>query len=277
MPHAPELKEYIEAFTASSRRARYTLLIAIIASVLDFAAFWNSRQGSWVNQRLHLTKIAFVACPFSWSDSVRKSLSPEDRDLFAQSYSFDTVRHFHSCPQLGGVLKELETIQTEDVNLIRVPFFGIVFDVNDLGILGGLTFVIILLWFRFGLARELDNFKLAIDTARETGQLLPCYRLLEMHQVLSIPPTHRGNDHRFWRYLPLVLFFLPLVMSSVVLVHDAITVKYGWSISHFNTKVLFSVSLLCLAAVVILTFECLRLSREMHRLWKAAASELRLI
>ena len=47
--------------------------------------------------------------------------------------------------------------------VIRVPFFGFSFDVNDLGFIGGIGFVIILVCFRLCLSREIDNLRLSFE------------------------------------------------------------------------------------------------------------------
>src|SRR5436309_13703390 len=152
MPEANDIHDYVEASWASSNRARFILIVVIAASVLAFTAFWNSHQRSWLNTRLHLARVGATGCLSNWGDQARNALPKEDQELYFLSKYFADVRHISiNCAHLADLAKQLEEIQSREVNLIRVPFFGVVFDVNDLGSLGGFAFVIILLWFRFSI------------------------------------------------------------------------------------------------------------------------------
>jgi hypothetical protein len=63
MPSESNLQLYVEAAWVSSTRARYVLILMVVASVLCFAAFWNSHPRSWLNARLRLARVAAVGCP----------------------------------------------------------------------------------------------------------------------------------------------------------------------------------------------------------------------
>src|SRR5206468_12598531 len=65
--------------------------------------------------------------------------------------------------------------------VIRVPFFGFSFDVNDLGLLGGIGFLTILVCLRFCLSRELNNLRLSFDVARDRKST----RLNSSHDQIS--------------------------------------------------------------------------------------------
>jgi len=52
------LQQYAEAVKDSSNRTRQILLVMIIASILVFAAFWNSRSNGWISSRRTLTVAA---------------------------------------------------------------------------------------------------------------------------------------------------------------------------------------------------------------------------
>ncbi len=96
-------------------------------------------------------------------------------------------REFHIDELWKGYLSSLDRLRTEKVLMIQVPIFGVSFDVNDLSLLGGFSFIIILLWFNFSLWRESMNLKIVFDEARKMGKLGTCYRYLLMRQLLMIP------------------------------------------------------------------------------------------
>jgi hypothetical protein len=165
------------------------------------------------------------------------------------------------------------------VNLIRVPFFGVAFDVNDLGTLGGFSFVIILLWFRFSIARELSNLSLTFDVARRqsTEALLRCYELLAMRQVLTVPIVGKQPAHQIWGGLPLILYVLPFGVQTAVFVNDIWTFDLGYSVGHFGTIALLVIAFGCLVVIAILTCICFRLSVQIGRVWANTAKELKII
>src|SRR4051812_9830771 len=53
-----QISKYIEISVATSTRSREILILIIIVSVLFFGAFWNSRQGSWINDRIKVLQAA---------------------------------------------------------------------------------------------------------------------------------------------------------------------------------------------------------------------------
>ena len=57
------LNSYLEASYEASHRPRKIAFFLIIASILSFAAFWNSRKGSWTNHALKLTRVAVASFP----------------------------------------------------------------------------------------------------------------------------------------------------------------------------------------------------------------------
>jgi len=145
---------------------------------------------------------------------------------------------------------------------VRVPFFGVAFDVNDLGLLVGIGFVVILLLLRFSLGSEIVglriSFKNVTALSQEPGELLErFYELLAMRQVFTLPQLkvenlsieHHGaeewSSHQpnwsVW-ILRIILKFiccLPFFVYSIVAWHDLqSTALIGKSIDPDHMKVL---------------------------------------
>jgi hypothetical protein len=275
-----EITDYVEAASASSDRGRFVMIVMITASVLAFAAFWNARQGSWVNERLHVARVGAVGCEKQWDEDTRRKLPLDDQEVYDRSRNFYDVRHFHDCKQLDQVVKGLEDVQTQNVNFIKVPFFGIQFDENDLGLLAGFTFFVVLLWFRYSLVRELNNLNLTFAVAKTHSQQAVnlSYDLLAMRQVLTQPPMrtsagrNRATAGRLSAWVPKLLYLMPLGMQMAISVDDAFTYKFGNSISPFNTTVLYSMDGCFLLLIGLLTFLCFALSNEIDSSWGSAAN-----
>jgi len=282
------INSYVEAATSSSDRGRVVLLVLITASVLSFMAFWNTRQGSWLNSRLHMARIVETGCPSNadkpdW-DQVRNRLQPDDRAFLPQAREFYENRHIHSCAQLAELVKDLEDVQTKEINFIKIPFFGVQLDVNDLGMLGGFALAVAVIWFRSSLAREYENLKLCFDTARfqdkaQGNELLQaCYELLAMRQVLTTPRSLVGQPPStrsfLWSQLVLALYWLPLGVQAAIVYTDLRTSPLGWSVSHGNTIFVYSVETSFLLLIFFVTFSCRNLAKDIDNLWDKVAEEL---
>ncbi|HKP12212.1 MAG TPA: hypothetical protein VJZ91_08890, partial [Blastocatellia bacterium] len=168
------LEPFIESTISAAARFRRVLLVIIITSVLAFGAFWNARLGSWINARLETARSAqhywdlkerLLQIPAELN-AVNQSLSQtpagnEAYKLAEQKRSLEGERERvqqemdHTDP--GAVqwlqrkgLQSKDAIAAEVGRLedqkarhrsIPIPFFGIDLDINDLGLLGGFTFV----------------------------------------------------------------------------------------------------------------------------------------
>ena len=192
-----DLKHYLEATTQATRRARGTKLALVIASVILFAGIVNSRFSDAAHKRLLLfDQFGQGKIPDSYvkrfiGDGGNKESIKERYQAFYQAYLREYV---------------------ENRFVVKVPLFGVSFDVNNLGYIGGVGLVILLIMYQYSLSRELDNLRKAFKQARlYPGQLGSFYELLAMEQVLTLPPS---EDIAPWRRLLLmtmqkVLTFCP--------------------------------------------------------------------
>lgn len=313
------IKQYIDASAESADRARFVLVVMITASVLAFVAVWNSHQRGWLNSRLtkatHALK--FYTEPdekgrrtlivgeealqrevkprfFSQEEYDSKKTDDEKRAYIQQSEeAFNGTKRFAEL-QLGAnsrfadydhlrkYVENLERVRTDKVLSVTVPFFGIVFDINDLGMFAGITFAIALLLFRFSLIRELRNVRLVFKQAQTVEHLELCYNMLSMQQVLTIPPqldlAHLGRNYRswqwwmeqFWRLVPKFLFLLPLAAHLGILIHDFNTLP-GVEQVYPGTLSSLEFSRGILGLNVLLTGLCFYLALKVDRSWKRHA------
>jgi hypothetical protein len=313
------LRPFIEATIAASSRFRRVLIVVIIASILGFGAFWNSRKGSWINSRVNFVYQANDCFDLKTKkdqlegrvdtksrdlaeaenklktnlDETEKARIEKERDTlksekdvllneikklddnlsknYAKEADWLKARDITNKDQLNLITQRLENARLEYVSLVRIPFFGIVFDVNDLGLLGGFTFVVVLMWFRFSLWREYYNLRTTFREAK-SEHLKFCYRTLAMNQVLTVPPALSQNQpqEKPWGKVVRVLYFLPLAVQLIILGHDLWTFEDGRLVNEFNTIFGTSASLCFGVLSGMLTYWCYRLSDEIDKEWDEA-------
>jgi hypothetical protein len=279
MPEDPDIHAYIDAFTVASNRARSVLIVLTIASVVVFSAIWNSTPGSWTNARLRIAKVALRGCANEWDRPFADSLPPDESRLYERAKKFASDRNIDpgDCKTLEAMVKEFSHVQVEDTLVVRAPFFGAALDINDLGLIGGFTLWIVLLWFRFSLARELGNLRLVFLVAHDPLIRQQAYDLMAMRQVLSSPPI-RGQETRYaGRRLVVSLYWLPALLQGSVLVVDCFTLKYGWTVSPSNVVIDLTSSAFAFIMITVFASHCQKLSGEIHGVWTYEARGLGII
>jgi hypothetical protein len=63
-----EMKALADASVDSANRSRYVILVLIVASVLAFIAYWNSRPSSYIHERLKTARYAYKHMVFELID-----------------------------------------------------------------------------------------------------------------------------------------------------------------------------------------------------------------
>jgi hypothetical protein len=182
--------------------------------------------------------------------------------------------------------QELQKLRAQSSYLIRLPFFGISFEINDLGFLGGATFTVMLIWFRLSLWNEANNLQfIVLNTSNRFIQF--AYHNLAMQQVLTIPPS-------FWRkedvrrshdlvvpllsaqpsaWVPKILYLLPVTIHFVILAYDLYSVKVGWTISQGMTASGLTLTAVLFAINCYLTRVCFTLANKIDDIWSKFAAK----
>src|SRR6266446_1396671 len=244
------IQDYLDASSHASTRARTVVVIMVFASVRVFAGLLNSLESHWMEYRLQL--LSDINDPYTQG----RIGNPPDPSKFPQAEkdpAYQRAVDLHRQKYLA-FYSSFAKQHVENAYAIKVPFFGISFDVNDLGLLGGVAFVIILVLFRLCLSREADNLKLSFTEAKKLGQLSEFYHLLAMSQVFTVPRTAYINRGKFLIYVPKVICLFPLFVDSAVIVHDLITLDIGQRLGKLHSAVETVFEILLLLLVVILTW-----------------------
>lgn len=263
-----EIEKYVEAAKAASDRSRSVLLVLIVGSILTFAAFWNSRQAGWLTQRLRLARIGLQLChqapagsqvgyqqgeglppgpDFSITNPLYQWLPPADKDLVPRASQYYEERHFLCCENLRAEVQELEKINTGAIEFIHVPFLGFSFDVNDLGMLAGIAFVVGLVWLRLSLQGEFRSVKETFAQAQRLtngySELAFAYQLLGMYQVFTRLPGEAepkvSRKKLVFQWIAFGLAWIILVLFVLMDLRDAFQPgRSRWSLAKILVDLL---------------------------------------
>jgi hypothetical protein len=200
-----ELGQYIDSFKSSSDRARGVFYVVLTVSILIFTASWNLNSASWSQLRLrkwarHELRLSEDPLPASRT-ATEQAIEEKIRRLYLDHYP--------------------ETFVDEMV-LVDLPLLGVSVDVNDFGLLGGITLMLLMTLLVLSIMRMDENLYLSIfkirrlheEERRQDGESRAnlLYHALAMGQVLFHPPTlARWRVRRSHGLAPKVLRFVLFV------------------------------------------------------------------
>jgi hypothetical protein len=292
------LPQYTDAVKASTDRTRYIFLVLIAASILMYAAFWNSRSTGWAGARLALARATERI--LSHEETLKKDpllgdlqIPRGQEDLYAIARE-NAARSGMTLYQAQQNLNQLQQVRGEQVNHIQVPVPGIGavnFDINDLAMFGGFTILVLLIWETYSLWHYADNLRLTFDLARDIGAkqlddegqnriLYHTYQTLTMHQVLTIPPrpaskaSDIGQLKLFLRKAPRLMYVLPLAVQTTVVLVDWETFNLGSSVSRSATVAVLVYGTTIWLLVIVLTVLCLYVLRKTDITWRRGAETI---
>ena len=272
------ISDFVEAAGTSSARSRWVFLIMIIFSIVVFTAFLNSRKGNWIGSRLKVVQYAVNnfadVKALSEADDFREKDSHALHTPIERSAKFLQIYNIQEREEAKLWLQGYIQSRQRHIQIVSVPILGLSFDVNDLGFLSGMAFVILLLMLRYSMSREYTNVKLVFKKAKAADCLEDCYQLMSMTQIFTLPPSNEEPHERFWRGPIKALFCLPLLLQLVVAANDFRTAGIGFAFNPLNMGMLIVAHLVALMLLAALTFACLTLLGEIDRLWRGYATEI---
>jgi hypothetical protein len=90
--------------------------------------------------------------------------------------------------KLNSLYDTMQKSASEVKYTVRVPFFGIAFDINDIGILGGFSLWVILVLLRISLRHQIISLRIGFKEAFACDQEKDFYQILAARQVFVFPP-----------------------------------------------------------------------------------------
>lgn len=252
------LRDYIENTHKSGALVRKLIFASVFASIFVFVGSWNIYPGSWMTTRLHQLRQLDVNSP---------NASPDSPGVASPESLADAANKLELLLQ-GMILENM---------MVRVPIFNVAFDVNDLGLFGGLSLLAISTMLWFSIKRKITNAEMVFREATSEGSLPACYRLLAMNQVLATVPRKGSRREVHERWLPKILFLPPIVAMS------EITIVHLHSIRSMVTQypvyglILFLITLSLGALIGLLTVLIWKVSNNEDRIWIHAAVDAGII
>lgn len=185
------------------------------------------------------------------------------------------------------LLKTEESLRTtlrnrrDNVLTLRIPFFGISFDINDLSLISGITFTIILIWLRLSLWTELNSTQQVFERVdlKDPKEVKDYYEYLGTRQVFTIPLSFdeqlKKYGERQWRLMIKLLIALPVALQGLLLANDLYTTDIGVSISTPNTIMVLISGFFFLATTFVLMFSCLSIVSAINHHWQEQARRIK--
>ena len=259
-----EMKERIDATAAASARGRQVLIVLIIASVFVFSIWWNGRPDSWISANYRIPDaILRLEAGERVSDP---DLARRARELQQEAgWSTETLEKFRS---------EYYKIWLDNTLVLKIPFFGVAIHQADVGLVGGFTFVVIMMWLIFSMGGERTNLLSTFEHARAKGRLDTVFELLAMRQVLTTPSRRSESRSRLWGKLPKALFALPLLSHSLYVYSDLSSIRMGYLMSPSTAATVLLGGLASWLLLLLLTVQAFVTSEKIDSIWKHAAQEI---
>jgi len=307
-----ELEQYIHALTTSSNRIRYLIFAVAIAAAVVFVSFRHGNKDGWTVSRANLMRDALnadiwnpntgalvkgdqiKACAaevekeprllFPWGlekrDKRIKEISAKyefpQNDCWKLDYVVFMV-NLNDKKSVASWLEKFEQAQVNGVIVKNVPFLGIPFDVNDLGIFSGLIFTILMVALWFSMVRHQENLYLSMwkvheltkqsDGQHPDGRANLLYHSLAMAQLFTTPPTLARWETGLTDRLPRLFFLIPLCMQGFFVWNDLNTFDRGSMVNGHAAVAGWWIEVTSLVVVALAGISCILHAWANDRLW----------
>ncbi|MCU0288152.1 MAG: hypothetical protein MUF15_17375, partial [Acidobacteria bacterium] len=147
--------ELVGTTEKASRRVRYVLMVIVTASIIAFSGFWNALDFGWKNSRLELMSTLcyslnkdsalyekIIGCDKKSLEAYidnefRKCIDGTIEDVNGFLTNLKNAIYYYKPETLGkdglaDIFRSLRRMEEENVKIIKIPFFNIGFDTNDL-------------------------------------------------------------------------------------------------------------------------------------------------
>ncbi len=139
--------------TSSSTRS--VMYIMVLVNILSLIAVMNTLTNNWTVQRINSSKGKIsnynVRLAVNTTNNVKDSIR-----LLADSLSWEEIQ-----------LKNLVRNKIENIQTVKTPILGNAFDVNNLGIISGITIIVLMSILYVTVKREINNLIIAFNSISE--------------------------------------------------------------------------------------------------------------
>lgn len=302
-----DLSAFIMSVNVAAQRARSLNVTMVIASILVFMGFLNSFDYGWTRQRI--SKLALPDSEYSlkvinidksqkdkWKEYLKKEPIPNNEKT-DEDKDFERKKKRYT-----DKYTELEKLFINNSYTIKIPFFNIVFDINDLGLFGGIWLFSLLVLLRLSIRNEQSCLRVAFGTAISTyaqgskidlDKLKLFYKKIALTQVFTFPLLKDKNlpekievknqsainllqtqslhwtTTRKWylKNLPRLNYLFPVIAHLCVCLNDFTSLSIAEDIGFIHTYITFFSTLVLFILICWFALECFFKSLEVDRLW----------
>lgn len=172
----------------------------------------------------------------------------------------------------------LKLIENQGYLHFNIPFFNINFDINDLGFIGGLAFVLILGTLYLSLIKEKENIEVAFKTSKTVFKTDYTKRrdfinFMSLNQLLSITSKYHKSITTIARS---VFLGMPAFVSLLILIYDFDTREIGKMLDPDVSFFFWTMvgRALFFLIILFLTFFCYKRTKDIDKIWKAEGDEV---
>ncbi len=263
-------EDFIKAASESSERTRMVIFLMVTASILIFIGFWNRSDKGWLSHRVQKAKYI--------KENIKDLTETTGQEM---DWQLDWVDNPIAWKYAGGLVekygisgdKEAEELynirlamQQEYSTLVKIPFFGFAIDEKDLGVLGGVTFIILLIVFKYSILRENANYQIVFERIKDQEKLKEAYDFLSMKQVFTVPHLeYKGN--RILKNMPRLLILLPLLVYCIT-ISDLSSIYEGFAFYPDRQVIYIAINTIFLITIVVFTFQGFISLKKLDQLWE---------
>lgn len=264
----PGVQKICDAYNSSSGSTRSVLYVLMLINVLSFIAVLNTHLHNWTQDRIEQR-----------SEKIR-SLLTHTRSL-ADSDNLEALKVERD--------QDLKS-KVENYQNIKLPILGNAFDINNLCIVSGLSFIILLIILRFTLTREKNNLRIALQSISERYTpdsdekefeyyLRNCtsekeqhlhkinavrrkhhYNYLSMNEIYNLPPLESSENSLQNTWLGKVintrLYYFSYFIYFLIILNDLSTFRRGIETSPSHTIFSTVLGILGLCSISYLSKSC---------------------
>lgn len=279
-------EELLTSARRASRQSTRVLIVIQIFSILIAAMVWNSSKWNWTHSRIRNAQIAqFLveskcADDHLWRDEDSDTKAQKmiaclrDREERALVYRDDDIKgaaeflldRRYGSTSLSDFRNRLEEFRFENVTTFPIPLSGVRVDVNGLGVVAGIGFVILLGWLYLSLKRERENLPIVLERLGEPG-----VDLLRMESFFNPEATSETEaTGKQWRghAVTITAVIFPAVLLSFIIANDIKTIDRGLYLNTGMTIFTTGVELATLALSVFLILVSLRERSAIDCWWR---------
>jgi hypothetical protein len=257
-----DLQDYLDSTGEAAKRTRLVTVVLVIATLLVFASVLDSQQTNWMHARLvHLRSINddYTALKLGARPTGTDSADIQER-IYEDNYR--------------GMWDAVYKTYVDNAWVVKVPFFGFTFDINDMGFVAGVGFIIILACLLFCLTREVDNLQLAFSQARKVSKLAEFYQLVAMRQVFTVPESGQGTPSKVLTYSPKLIPWFSLLVYSSVAINDFRSRAVGRMLSNERYFLLVGFEVISLLLIMTLAYHASAALRRLDTIWDRTWKEI---